>query len=82
MNNVDRFFGSTQPSIIKNPFGMEHIEMISMWMIRNRMFGQDKVSFSADITFKNGNTTGKQEIIGCDFADLFRKVYEFCSSLK
>ena len=81
MNDIDKFFSNSAPSIIKNPFGMEHVEMISMWMIRNRLFGKDTISFSADITFKNGNTSGKQEITGDNFQDLFIKVYDFCSKL-
>jgi hypothetical protein len=80
MNSLSKLFGNSSPSIIKNPFGMEHIERISMCMYRSE-FDRNKIRFYANINFKNGNTTGSQEIEGENFKDLFEKVYEFCSTL-
>lgn len=66
---------------VLNPFALQHITYISMRM-RHPIFKDDEWLFEATISFKNGNTSGEQEIEGTDFMDLFRKVYDFCEKLK
>ena len=64
---------------ILNPFRMDKVTYISLVM-KHRWFSEE-FRFVATITFKNGSTTGEQEIEGNDFGDLFSKVVAFCKSL-
>ena len=74
--NKDEF-----PSIISNPFLGEHIESIRM-ITRRDLFDKSKFETYATIEFKNGSTSGSQEIHASNLPELLTKVYEFCQSLK
>ena len=81
MDTVSKLFGgSFTPSIIKDPFNMKYVERISLSM-RRRIFDHNELVFEASVHFKNGNTEGTQNFTGENFEDLFRKVYNFCSTL-
>lgn len=69
------------PSIINNPFSTESIESI-MLVTHRGLFDKSKFETYATIEFKNGNTSGKQEIQASNLPELLMKVYEFCQSLK
>lgn len=84
--NLPAIFGNNKKEEIQapvlNPFAVQHITYISMRM-RHPLFGsKDEWLFEADISFKNGDTSGEQNIKGTDFMDLFKKVYDFCEKLK
>lgn len=66
------------PCQITNPFGMEYVEMISIWAMKN---WDKSFSFTANIRFKRGNTKAEQEIKGENLGDLVQKVYQFCQNI-
>ena len=59
---------------------MKYVERISLSM-RHRLFNHNEFVFEASVYFKNGSTEGTQHFEGENFEDLFRKVYNFCSTL-
>jgi hypothetical protein len=77
---INNIFGD-MPSIINNPFLGENIECI-MLVTRRKLFDRRKFETYATIDFKNGNTSGSQEIKASNLPELLMKVYEFCQSLK
>lgn len=66
------------PCQITNPFGMEYIDTIAIWAIKN---WDNSFSFSASIKFKRGNTKAEQEIKGENLGDVVQKVYQFCQNI-
>lgn len=78
-------FGNNKKEEIQSPtldpFALKHITRISMCM-RHPLFEKEAWAFEATIYFKNGDTSGEQNIKGTDFMDLFQKVYAFCEKLK
>jgi hypothetical protein len=83
MKEIIKIFGDSNeiPSIINNPFLGEHIECIRM-VTRRELFDRSKFETYATIEFKNGSTSGSQEIHASNLPELLTKVYEFCQSLK
>ena len=77
---LEKYFGRKEINPVKNPFNMRHIERISMFMLKSMFTGE--FSFEATVSFKNGSTSGSQEITGTDFSDLFQKVIDFCKTLE
>jgi hypothetical protein len=67
-------------SILSDPFKSDKIEKIHMWIMRG-IFDRNQISFSADVSFKNGSTSGKQEITADNFPDLCLKVQAFVQGL-
>lgn len=84
-NLINKIFGDKEdkktPSIINNPFLGENIECIRM-VTRRELFNRSKFETYAIIQFKNGDTSGSQEIKASNLSELLIKVYEFCQSLK
>ena len=77
---LEKLFGNKKDvSLIANPFNMRYVQSIHMNM-RKRLFS-DELVFEATIYFKNGSTSGSQDITGTDFSDLFQKVMNFCENL-
>ena len=66
------------PCQITNPFGMEYIDMISIWATKR---WDNSFSFSADVKFKRGDTRAEQEIKGENLGDVIQKVYQFCQNI-
>ena len=83
MKEIIKIFGDSNkiPSIINNPFLGEHIECIRM-VTRRELFDRSKFETYATIEFKNGSTSGSQEIHASNLPELLTKVYEFCQSHK
>jgi hypothetical protein len=77
---ISNVFGD-MPSIINNPFLGENIECIRL-VTRRELFDRSKFTTYATIEFKNGSTSGEQEIKASNLSELLIKVYEFCQSLK
>lgn len=67
-------------SEIKNPFLSECITEITMYAWKSDFSG--KVSVRGSVSFKNGNTSGKQEFTANSLPDLFFKIIEFCKNLE
>ena len=82
MGALENLFGgkSSAPSIIKNPFEGEHITRVTM-VGRKRLFDLDGWQFYATIEFKNGGTSGEQEIEASNMAELYEKVADFCANI-
>ena len=84
-NKLLQLFGNSKqeiPSIISDPFKVECIESITIW-IRKPLFARpgDGFKFEADVEFKRGDTEGKQTIHGIDLIDIYNKLKEFCENL-
>lgn len=67
-------------SDFKDPFKMDKIEKIHIWIMRG-IFNSNTILFQADVSFKNGNTSGKQEFEAEDFQSLVLKVQSFINGL-
>lgn len=72
--------GSNALSELRDPFKADCCERITMW-IRKPYFGGGIV-FEATIEFKNGPTSGKQDLTALDFPSLVKKVESFVEGLK
>lgn len=66
-------------SDLKNPFMSSCVEDIHFF-IHKSLYGK-KVVMSATVRFKNGSTSGEQEIKSDQFPDLVQCVEEFIKSL-
>lgn len=66
-------------SIISNPFDKACVEQVIM-VAKKRLFG-DGTMIYATISFRNGNTTGEQQIDADNLNDLLIKVQSFIKSL-
>ena len=81
---IKQFFGyqnEYQPSLVNNPFSGENITSIGMYMSQKLFGKKGEMEFSATVHFKNGDTSGSQEIKGDNFADLYKKVANFCMNI-
>lgn len=68
-------------SVIKDPFLTENIETIAMYM-STETFSKNKYWWG-HVTFKNGNTTGKQDVRNCDsFEKLLAGIKQVLNSVK
>lgn len=70
---------SNKPKLHSDPFAKNNFEGAWLW-IRKDLFNKS-FRFEAEVTFKKGSTTGKQEIVGKDFPDLVEKLNAFMKSL-
>lgn len=66
-------------SIFNDPFKSSKVDRIFFWIIKSRYDG--KVKFSSQVEFKNGDTSGKQEIEATDFQSLVNITRSFIESL-
>jgi len=64
----------------KNPFMSDKCERIFMH-IRKDIFSEGEIIYEAVVKFKNGNTSGEQQIDASDFPSLVKKVEQFIKSL-
>lgn len=71
---------SNKPKLYIDPFAKKNFEGAILW-VRKGLFDKN-FKFEADVTFKRGATTGKQEIVGKDFPDLVEKLNAFMNSLE
>ncbi len=68
------------PSIIQDPFGKNKI--ISIQINAYKSFFDGTFNFYSLIEFKNGNTEGKQKIVGTSMDDVYLKTANFVKSLE
>lgn len=77
---MDKLFGKTMPSLVKDPFSAKYIEAISMRCYRE-MFTK-KLAFIGYVEFKNNETEGKQKFTASNFNELYMKIADFCKSIE
>ncbi|HTJ52589.1 MAG TPA: hypothetical protein VL443_24205 [Cyclobacteriaceae bacterium] len=68
MELIEGMGNETMPSVIKDPFNKNKIEMVAIYLMKS-MF-DDKYNASGKIKFKNGNTVGEQEFTGKSIDDI------------
>lgn len=70
--------GEKALSPVKNPFSKKNV--VSMMIYSHQFFGEWK--HSATVTFKNGDTEGKQEIKGESVNEVIQKTDAFFKTLE
>jgi hypothetical protein len=65
----------------KDPFSKQGIDNVTFF-IRKNIFDDSIIEYSSRVYFKNGNTSGSQEIKAQNFNELLSKTKSFVDSLK
>jgi hypothetical protein len=81
MNLLQSQDPSVMQSIIEDPFQKDKWTQVTFNIWNKGNFLNTEIKYKARVEFKNGNTSGKQEIEGTDFPDLLARVQAFMVTL-
>ncbi len=79
MKTVMRLTGEASLGVLKNPFAAQKLDRI--FLQYTKALFSDKWAWSANVYFKNGQTSGEQKFENDDFEVMIRQINEFIASL-